>query len=121
MAPTPTVTPVLAQGISSAANLGSSVGVFTDALSHATSIALDSAGQPTQIFAGDGGVENFTYDSNFNQTTVVDPLGRNTQTAYDAYGLPTSVIQQDGSTVTMAYDPTLHEITSSENALGLGP
>src|SRR5207244_4444022 len=60
-----TVAPVLSHGFASpAANLQDGVAVVTDALSHPTTIMLDSSGKPAQLQRADGSIEGFVYDSN---------------------------------------------------------
>ena len=116
---TETIVPSLAHGFgANASNLQNADLVVTDALSRTTTIMLDPAGQPAQIEAPDGSLKKFTYDDNFDQTTMVDPLGRFTNETYDNYGDPTSITTPDGATTTMQYDATLHEVTSIKNPLG---
>jgi RHS repeat-associated protein len=112
-----TLAPAAAVGLatSPAKNSSQSVGVLTDALSHATSYTLDNLGRETKVVTADGAAQAWQLDFAGQVKTQTDGLGNLTSFTYDysttGKGDLTQINHADGSTEQFQYDGTFHHMT----------
>lgn len=88
-----------------------------DPLTHVTTIAYNSFGQPLSV-QGPIATEpptTFAYDTNGNLITTTDPLGNSTQRAYDAVSRLTSLTDPRGLQTQFRYD-SLNRVTEIADA-----
>src|SRR5262249_49172830 len=76
---------------------------LTDPLGRVTREQLDTSGRPLAVVSPDGGLTQYTRDSNGWVTTQTDPLSRVTTFTLDSAGYPTQVTFPDGNSRAYQY------------------
>jgi RHS repeat-associated protein len=91
----------------------------TDPLTHTTTIAYNSFGQPTSVKDPLNNITTFAYDTVGNLITTTDPLGNATQRAYDAVSRLTALTDPRSLTTQFQYDGLnrITEIADARHAL----
>jgi YD repeat-containing protein len=111
------VSPAVVQGLSALVD-GPALATDTNPLGNATQYQLDSAGRVLSEQMPDGGVYQYTRNSNSWVTAETDPLGRVTTYTVDTQGYDTQITYPDGSSESNVYQTAFHALTQHTDANG---
>ena len=91
---------------------------LTDPLNRGTREQLDGSGRPLAVTAPDGGVTQYTRNSNGWVTKMTDPDGNVTSYTLDSAGYATQVTLPDGNTQQAVYQTAFHALTQTTDENG---